>query len=206
MNCSKPGFTITASQGRNCAIIQTEFSVFRPDESANASSLLNHMRIHMNALSILSPSLGVLNQYFRLWGFWWKKLLLTLGNIFWICAFSCMYLCYCSIVCLQCRQRAFKWATSILVTPLADSSDHISKKEKRSVYVLVRRSSMSGRSLRSQVPIDLKSWAWAIKGSLLLPLSLVHMSLLLHLLVLWPPKTSFSKLPCFLLFWDNPGK
>ena len=49
-------------------------------------------------------------------------MLLTLGNVIWICAFSCMYLCYCSVVCLQCRQRAFKWATFILVTPLADSS------------------------------------------------------------------------------------
>lgn len=37
-----------------------------------------------------------------------------------------------------------QWATFILVTPLGDSSGHISKKEERNVSVLVRRSSILG--------------------------------------------------------------
>lgn len=35
---------ITASQGGTYAIIQTEYYLFIPDESANVACLLNHMR------------------------------------------------------------------------------------------------------------------------------------------------------------------
>lgn len=58
---------ITASQGGTCAIILRECFVFIPDES----SLLNHMKTQVNALSDLTPSLGdFVNQWFGSWDSW----------------------------------------------------------------------------------------------------------------------------------------
>lgn len=54
---------ITASQGANCAIIQTECCVFIPRKYANISSLLTHMETQINALSDPTPSLGNLLTY-----------------------------------------------------------------------------------------------------------------------------------------------
>ena len=65
---------IIAWQGSTSAIIYIKCCMFIPDESAYVSSLLNHMRTQVNALSSLTPSLGtLLNQWFRSWGSWWKK-------------------------------------------------------------------------------------------------------------------------------------
>ena len=57
--------------------------MFIPDESANVSSLLNHVRTHVIALSDQTPSLGRLtNQWFRSWDSQWKKVITYLGNHF----------------------------------------------------------------------------------------------------------------------------
>ena len=65
---------ITAWQGSTCAIIYIKCCMSIPDESAYVSSLLNHTRTQVNALSSLTPSLGtLLNQWFRSWGSWWEK-------------------------------------------------------------------------------------------------------------------------------------
>lgn len=47
---------ITASEG--CAVTQTECCMFMPEESANVSSLLNHLRTQVKTLSDPTPSLG----------------------------------------------------------------------------------------------------------------------------------------------------
>ena len=53
----------TASKEGTCAIIQAEFCVFIPYESANVISLLNHMIPRVNALSDLTSSPGdLINQ------------------------------------------------------------------------------------------------------------------------------------------------
>ena len=53
---------ITASQGDTYAIIQTECYVFIPDESANVSSLLSHLRTQVDALSDVILGLGDLKN------------------------------------------------------------------------------------------------------------------------------------------------
>lgn len=74
---------IAASQGGTCAVIQTGCCVFIPDESANVSSLLNHVRTQVIALSDQTPSLGRLtNQWFRSWDSQWKKIITYFGNHF----------------------------------------------------------------------------------------------------------------------------
>lgn len=55
---------ITASQGANCAIIQTECCVFISGKYANVSSLLTHMETQINALGNPTPSLGNLTNWF----------------------------------------------------------------------------------------------------------------------------------------------
>ena len=64
--------------------------VFIPGECANFASSLNHTRIQMNTLSDLTPRLGdSINQWFRSWGSWWKKLSLTVSiSVF---SSSCLY-------------------------------------------------------------------------------------------------------------------
>ena len=54
--------TVTTSQGGTCVIIQTECSVFPPNQSANVLSLLNRMRTNKHWRE-LTPSLGdLINQ------------------------------------------------------------------------------------------------------------------------------------------------
>ena len=48
---------LAASQGGTCAIIQTEFCVFIPDESFTVTHMVNHMRNQISALSDPFPSL-----------------------------------------------------------------------------------------------------------------------------------------------------
>lgn len=99
--------SMASLQGGTCAVLQTECCVFILDVSAKASSVLNHMRAQLNALSDPTPSLGdLINQSFESWGSGWKKLLLTLGIIILICVFCCMCLYCCCGICLQCSQRA----------------------------------------------------------------------------------------------------
>lgn len=89
---------ITASHGGTCAIIQTECCMFIPDNA----NVLNHMRIQVNILSDLTPSLGYLiNQRFRPWGSWWEKWLLISGIMILTFVFSCMCLYYYCSICFQ---------------------------------------------------------------------------------------------------------
>ena len=112
-----------ASQGVICTIIQTECCVFIPDESANVSSLLNHLRTQVN-LSDPTPVLGdLVNQGFGSRGSLWIKFLLILGIIL-VCIFSCMCPYCCCGICLQCSQTTAKEATSMLEKLLADHSGH----------------------------------------------------------------------------------
>ena len=114
--------TFTALQSGASTIIQTERCVFVPSESAHVSSLLNHMRTQVNALSDPTSSLGdLINRWFRSWGFWWKKLLLISRIIILICVFSCMCLYCCCRICHQGSQIAVKQATSMLLKHLTDA-------------------------------------------------------------------------------------
>jgi len=74
---------ITASQGGTCVIIQRVVDTYIPDESAEVSSLLNHIKTEVNVLTDLTLSPGdLINQWFRSEGSWWKKIsLLILGII-----------------------------------------------------------------------------------------------------------------------------
>ena len=65
--------SITDSQGGTYAITQTECCMFIPDESTNVSSLLNHMRTQVNALSDAISLGDLVNQCFGSWGSWWEK-------------------------------------------------------------------------------------------------------------------------------------
>ena len=62
---------ITAWQGSTCAIIYIKCCMSIPDESAYVSSLLNHIKTQVNALSDLTTTL--VNQRFGSWGSWLKK-------------------------------------------------------------------------------------------------------------------------------------
>ena len=56
---------ITVFQGGTCAIIQTECSVFLPDESANVSSSLKYIRTQVNTLIESTLSLeDLINRWF----------------------------------------------------------------------------------------------------------------------------------------------
>lgn len=78
---------IAASKGGTYAIIQTEWCVFIPDESANVSSLLSHMRRQVKVLSYLTSSLAALNQWFRSWALGGKN-----------CYSGCHYLDLCFLL------------------------------------------------------------------------------------------------------------
>ena len=79
---------ISASQGGTCAIIQIECCVLIPDEPADVSSLLNHMRTQVNILSDLFLKLGdLINQWFRSQGGHFMEKA-VLGIIIPICVFS----------------------------------------------------------------------------------------------------------------------
>ena len=57
---------ITASQGGTCVIIQRVVDTYIPDESAEVSSLLNHIKTEVNVLTDLTLSPGdLINQWFR---------------------------------------------------------------------------------------------------------------------------------------------
>ena len=49
---------LPASQGDPCTIIQTECSVFIPDESSNIKHLMTHMKNQISALSDPLPNIG----------------------------------------------------------------------------------------------------------------------------------------------------
>ena len=60
---------ITAWQGGT--IIQSVVDTYIPDESAEVSSLLNHMKTEVNVLTDLTLSPGdLINQWFRSEGSW----------------------------------------------------------------------------------------------------------------------------------------
>lgn len=118
--------TITAALGGTCTIFYTECCVFRPGKSSDMSSFLNHMRMQVNTLSDSTPRIlikDLISQWFKSWGFWWKKLFI-LGIIVLPCFLlpvHILLLCYLSPV--QPHNHP-KWTTSILMKPLADHSEH----------------------------------------------------------------------------------
>lgn len=86
------------------------------------SSSQNHTRTQVNALSDPTSSLGDwIDEWFGSWGAWvgereWGGGLLILVII--LIFFSCICLYYCCGFCLQCSQRADKWAPSVLMNLL----------------------------------------------------------------------------------------
>lgn len=69
---------ITALQGGTCVIIQSVVDTYIPDESAEVSSLSNHMKTEVNLLTDLTLSPGdLINEWFRSEGSWWKKNIIT---------------------------------------------------------------------------------------------------------------------------------
>ena len=85
---------ITASPKGTCAIIQTECCVFIPDDSANVSFLLNHMRTQVNTLSGPTPSFeDLINQWYGSWGLM-EKVVTDFGIIVLICVSAYIYLCH----------------------------------------------------------------------------------------------------------------
>ena len=131
-------------------LLSKQCCVFITDEYGNVSSLLNHTRIHVNALSGLTPSVGhLLNQWFRSW---WEKALLILGIIILICVFSYMYMYSSYRVCLHGSKMATKQAISMLMRTLADNLGHFLKREP------VRSGECWRRSLRRHVPWAGPKW------------------------------------------------
>ena len=119
---------IIASQKVTCASIQ--WCIFIPDKFTTVSSLVNHMRLRVNALRDLTPSLGgLINQWFGLWSSWRKKKLVLILNHYENHSRKPCFLLHVSLMLLwrlpQCSQTATKWATSMLTKLLADCSGHI---------------------------------------------------------------------------------
>lgn len=108
---------IAALQEGTCAITKTRCSVFMFDESANASSLLSHMKAQINTLkdTIQYKNLKISGSDM---GLLVEKVVTYLIIIIFICALSCMRLYFYYGICLQSKQIAARQDTSIQVKPL----------------------------------------------------------------------------------------
>lgn len=109
---------MTPLQRGTPAIIHMKGCVFVPDEPANVSSSLNHMRTQGQAWACPTPSpVTLIHQWFGSWSSWWKNVHI-LRTIILICNFSCICLYCCCGICLQCSQRATQGAASVLMDSL----------------------------------------------------------------------------------------
>lgn len=156
---------IAASKGGTCDIIQTGCCMFIPDESANMSSLLHHIRIPW---VIWSQTKRFNNKLVvQISGSWWKKLLIIWGITDLICIFCCVSFYCCFGIWVQCVQTATKQATSMLVKPLADCPRHL--EVRKNAGARNKKWSVEEVFERRRSLVDLESSIWVIGSSSAFP-------------------------------------
>jgi hypothetical protein len=67
---------LTAVQGRICALIRTDSCMYIPDNSANASKVLEDLHTQIDAMSELKMNSGDLLSFWFTGFTWWKKALI----------------------------------------------------------------------------------------------------------------------------------